>query len=630
MPVNIYHKVVKILLDFNRSKKTILLILADYILLVLCFELSLSIRNNELYLPTTETAVLILLAPLLAIPIFYICGLYQSFVRFSGNSIIRILILGITIYSFFWFFVVLISKLVIKPYDFLVINWLVTLFFISGLRLIARKALTLKSYSHKNVLIYGAGSAAIQLTSVLHYSPDIRVIGFIDDDKNIQGKYISGIKVLKASDIESVIKKYDIAEVLLAIPSLSRKEKAILIDSIKGYGLIIRTIPSLSDLADGKFSISDLKKVRIEDLLNRQVVKPNDDLLNKDINGKNILVTGAGGSIGSELCRQIIKLEPKSLILFDISEVALYLIEQELREYKSGIRILAMIGNITRKNRLNFILKEYEIDTIYHAAAYKHVPLVEKNTIPGIRCNIFGTLTCIQAAIDNNVGSFVFISTDKAVRPTNIMGASKRFSEQILQVYAKQQSLNQDVSKTRISIVRFGNVLNSSGSVVPLFRRQIESGGPVTVTDPNIIRYFMTIEEASQLVIQAGAMGSEGEIFLLDMGEPVYILDLAKNMIRLSGMTIRDNENIDGDIEINFIGLRPGEKLREELLIGKESYKTKHEKIMKAHEEALGYEQINNYINQFEIAIETSDFKKIREIFLSTVSGYKPGKYYNN
>tara|TARA_B110000438_G_scaffold295652_1_gene338991 strand:+ start:36 stop:1553 length:1518 start_codon:yes stop_codon:yes gene_type:complete len=501
-----------------------------------------------------------------------------------------------------------------------------TIYTIGGIRYLARWLLILRDNTSINVLIYGAGNAGIQLESAMKHNTEINVFAFIDDNEQVQGRRIEGKKVYNSNQIENIISTKGISEILIAMPSTPKKKVNSILQSLKKYPVIIRTLPGLSDLAKGNVSVSDLKKIKIEDLLRRHIVKPDPKLLTRDIEGKNVLVTGAGGSIGSELCRQIIKLNPNSLILYEISEAALYLIELELREQNSGIKILAMIGNVTRKNRLEYVLKNYLVDTIYHAAAYKHVPLVEKNTIPGIRCNIFGTLTCIKAAINSNVTSFVFISTDKAVRPTNIMGATKRFAELILQAHSKRSEINLNKKPIRISMVRFGNVLGSSGSIVPLFRSQIKKGGPLTVTDPNIIRYFMTIEEASQLVIQAGSMGSEGEIFLLDMGDPVSILDLAKDMIRLSGMTIKDHKNPDGDIEIIFTGLRPGEKLFEELLIGEKAVATDHDKIMKAHEEDIKYEDLKKYLSKLELAIEESDFKKITQIFLETVSGYKPEK----
>jgi UDP-N-acetylglucosamine 4,6-dehydratase len=617
-------KLINFLIGMSREAKTISQMVVDFFVLTFTFWLALSIRDNIFYLPTPETLLLIILGPFIALPIFYYFGLYNSIIRYGiAKSFLSTIISAVSLYTLFWFVIVVSVGIVEKPYDFLFINWLVSIFFIGAIRFMAREILASKS-NDNNVVIYGAGSAGIELESALTHNPNINVIRFIDNNPKIIGTYISGIKVEHPKHLERLITEKELKEVYIAIPSLSRQEKTDLINGLKIYPLIIKSIPSLSDLIEGRVSISNLRKIKIEDLLNRKAVKPDQDLLLKNIEGKCILVTGAGGSIGSELCRQIIKLDPKLLILFDISESSLYLIESELRELNTGIRILAMIGNVTRRNRLDFILINYKVDTIYHAAAYKHVPLVEKNTIPGIRCNIFGTLTCLESAIDCNVKNFVFISTDKAVRPTNVMGATKRFAELILQAYSKRNLLDLHNSNIRISMVRFGNVLGSSGSVVPLFRRQIENGGPVTVTDPKIIRYFMTIEEASQLVIQAGAMGSEGEVFLLDMGEPIHVLDLAKDMIRLSGMTIKDQANPNGDIEIIFTGLRPGEKLYEELLIGKESDRTQHEKIMKTTEETIEYEDLQRCLLDLNIAINESNFKKIREIFLNTVSGYNP------
>mgnify|MGYP006095186773 CR=1 FL=1 len=622
---NLINGIIPLMLAWDRWSKILFAILIDYLLLILSFWLSLTIRDNAIFIPTIETSLLISFCSIVAIPIFYFSGLYKSLVRYSGINTFLSIIIAMLAYSFLWFLVLIISKIIIKPYDFLAINLLVTISLLGGVRFLARRWFFLNNIRNKkNAIIYGAGSAGIELAYALSHSPEINIIGFFDDNKALHGKYLDWLKIFSPNEIDKLISKSSISEIFIAIPSLSKLERAKLLSSLKKYPVIIKSIPSLSDLAEGKLSISDLKEIRIEDLLNRETVKPNQDLLIQNIEDKNILVTGAGGSIGSQLCRNIVKLKPNLLILFDISEASLYLIERELREQHLDIKILAMIGNVTRRNRLDYIIKHYHINTIYHAAAYKHVPLVEKNTIPGIRCNIFGTLTCINAAIDNNVESFVFISTDKAVRPTNIMGATKRFAELILQSRSNQESSGGKEIITKISMVRFGNVLGSSGSVVPLFKSQIKKGGPLTVTDPNIIRYFMTIEEASELVIQAGAMGRNGDIFLLDMGEPVYILDLAKDMIRLSGKTIKDDSNPDGDIEVIFTGLRPGEKLFEELLIDQKSETTIHKQIMKADDQWIEWKKMEQYLTKLEQAVASSNFTMIREIFLETVSGYNP------
>tara|TARA_B100001029_G_C15061045_1_gene458509 strand:- start:1453 stop:3066 length:1614 start_codon:yes stop_codon:yes gene_type:complete len=528
---------------------------------------------------------------------------------------------AVSIYTFLWFAIVLSVGVVSKPYDFLIINWLVTIFLTGGVRYSAQGILG-NRFSQRNVLIYGAGSAGIQLESALKYDLNYRVIAFVDENKDFHGKLISGKEIKPISSLNKLIPQKQVTEILIAIPSLSRQERYRLLQNLKKYPVIIKSIPSLSDLADGKLAISDMKKINIEDLLQREVRKPIKELIDKNIENKTVLVTGAGGSIGSEICRQIVKLNPKKLILFDISEFALYELEKELIEAERQFPIFAIIGNVTNQSRLEKIISNYNVNTIYHAAAYKHVPMVEKNTIAGIRCNIFGTLACINAAIKNNVDSFVFISTDKAVRPTNIMGATKRFAELILQsIYDREKDCNNKLT-IRISMVRFGNVLGSSGSVVPLFRSQIKKGGPITVTDPKIVRYFMTLKEASQLVIQAGSLGKNGEIFVLDMGEPIQVLDLAKDMIKLSGMTVKDKNNPDGEIEIIFTGLRPGEKLYEELLIDDKAEKTQHEKIQLVKDMGISWREMKGYIDKLEIAINDESYDELKRIFAETVAGY--------
>ena len=527
-------------------------------------------------------------------------------------------------YTIFWFLIVISVGIIEKPYDFLIINWMMTLFCVGGVRYIARWMLTQRTKEYSRVVIYGAGAAGIQLESAMKHNSEIKVIAFLDDDTKLQGSYIEGTKIYKPSSLSRLIERNGVGEVLLAIPSTSKLQTHKILQSLKQYPIVIRTLPGLADMAQGRVTVSDLKTINIEDLLKRPIRKPDEKLLTQDIVQKNILVTGAGGSIGSELSRQIIRKNPRLLILLDISEFALYLIERELSEINADIRVIPILGDVTQGPRLANIMKTLEVQTIYHTAAYKHVPMVEKNTISGVKTNIYGTLACIEAAIASNVENFVFISTDKAVRPTNMMGATKRFAELTLQAVAQKQSLDEKKNKIKISMVRFGNVLGSSGSVVPLFRQQIQEGGPVTVTDPKIIRYFMTITEASQLVIQAGAMESEGDIFVLDMGEQIQVVDLAKDMIRLSGMTVRDEENPDGDIEIIFTGLRPGEKLYEELLIGENVSTTENEKIMRVKEEMLEWDDLQQYLLDLELAIKLEDHIKIRDIFLNTVAGYNP------
>ncbi len=619
--VSVSSRLVHSLVGLSRSGKTMIVIIADYILLVFSFWASLSIRSNAFYLPIMESNFLILMGPFIAISIFYFFGLYKSLIRYSNyQSLLTIMIAG-SVYTLLWFLIVLSVGIVEKPYDFLIINWMMTLFCVGGLRYVARWILIQRSKEYSCVVIYGAGSAGIQLEAAMKYNSEIKVIAFIDDDQSMHGRYIEGIKIYDPSSLSWLAEKRGASEVLVAVPSISRSKKHKLLQFLKQFPMVIRILPGLSELAQGKVSVEDLKRIKIEDLLKREVREPNKELLKKDIQNRNVLITGAGGSIGSEICRQVIRQQPNLLILFEISELALYKIEKELLETKSDVQIMAVLGNVTNKQRLKIIFDRYNVNTIYHTAAYKHVPMVEKNTLAGLRCNIFGTLACVEAAINSDVQSFIFISTDKAVRPTNIMGATKRFAELILQGLAIE---NKDSKvNTRISIVRFGNVLGSSGSVVPLFREQIEKGGPVTVTDPNIIRYFMTISEAAQLVIQAGSMGSAGEIFLLDMGEPIPILQLAKDMIRLSGMSIRDKNNSDGDVEIKITGLRPGEKLYEELLIDDTASTTKHEKIMMANDRGISMEKIREKLLELEEAAKEDDYIRIKQVFTDTVEDFK-------
>jgi FlaA1/EpsC-like NDP-sugar epimerase len=451
----------------------------------------------------------------------------------------------------------------------------------------------LETYKSKVAIIYGAGDAGRQLAMALLQSKEITVAGFVDEDKSLQGAIIQSIKVFPTAAIETLIAQKDVSHVLLALPSASRSQKAQIIQNLSFLGVKVLTLPTLSELAEGKLTISDLKEVQIEDLLAREITQPNEILLNKNTRSQSVLVTGAGGSIGSELCRQILKRNPSKLVLVEISEVALYKIETELSELitRKNLKIVLVsrLCNVRDSSVIDYIISQEKPNTFYHAAAYKHVPIVEDNVCEGILNNVLGTKNCIESAIKHQVNQFILISTDKAVRPTNVMGASKRVAELILQAYANEQKT------TKISMVRFGNVLGSSGSVVPRFRQQIASGGPITLTHAEITRYFMTIPEATQLVMQAGAMGGNGEVFLLDMGEPVKIFELAKRMVELSGLKVKDDNN-QGDIEIKITGLRSGEKLYEELLIGDKPILTDHPEIFMGIEGFLDQVQLDNYI----------------------------------
>ena len=491
---------------------------------------------------------------------------------------------------------------------------------IIGSRLIANYFISNKHYE-KKVAIYGAGSAGIQLASALRSSKEIKPVAFIDQNKSLEGTYLSGLKVLNPNKLENLITKNKVDEVLIAMPSVSRSSLNNLLKDIQKFAIKVRILPGLAELAQGKVLVSELKEVDVSDLLGRTEVEGNLELLNKDIKNKTVLITGAGGSIGSEITRQVSLLGAKRIIVLDSSEYFLYKIRKEVEDKNLDIELNAILADVTNRNRILQVCNAFDVDTIYHTAAYKHVPLVEENPFEGVKNNIFGTKSCIDAAIEANVDTFVLISTDKAVRPTNIMGATKRFSEMILQAEA---SRNRNRNKTKITMVRFGNVLGSSGSAVPLFQQQIKNGGPVTVTDPEITRYFMSIPEAAQLVIQAGAMGEGGDVFVLDMGEPVKIYDLAKRLISLSGMELKDDISPDGDIEIIFTGLRPGEKLYEELLIGDSVSRTKHSQIFRAEEDYLEYEELNSYVEKLKKIQISNDIKALKEIFKEVIHGFTP------
>lgn len=555
--------------------------------------------------------------------IFYIkLGVYRSYQRFFGAKSILVTLLAITL-SF-------LSLVVAGLYFGQAVSPLVAFLYFVFLSLLTgatRIALRLfyslvASASKKQVLIYGAGEAGRQLAKSLVSSPEYHVVGFLDDDEALQNYYFDGLKVHSASSLSQLIEKYHVERVLLAMPSAPRGVKKRILERLEQYPVKVKTIPGVVDLVEGDAQISEVKDVEIEDLLGRDPVPPKQDLFEANIKGKVVFVSGAGGSIGSELCRQIIKNKPASLLLFEISEYALYAIEGELNETikreNLGIKLFPFLGSVQDRTLLDAIFTTYQVDTVYHAAAYKHVPLVEYNVAQGVNNNIFGTKALAESAIAHKVSTFVLISTDKAVRPTNFMGTTKRMAELVLQALAAEQT------DTRFCMVRFGNVLGSSGSVIPLFRRQIEAGGPVTVTHRDITRYFMTIPEAAQLVIQAGAMGKGGDVFVLDMGESVRIFDLAKRLIRLSGLEIKSDDNPDGDIEIKCTGLRPGEKLYEELLIGDNVIPTSHERIMSALETRLSLKELEVVLNNLKKAVKANNAEHIRQILQKAPTGYAP------
>jgi FlaA1/EpsC-like NDP-sugar epimerase len=623
------------ILQLPRNIKRLIVLSIDLLLLPLALLLSFSLRLGEVYIPQGSTIWLFVAVPIIAIPIFVRCGLYHAIIRHIGFLAMWAVIKAVTLYTLAWGVLVLLSGIAGVPRSVLLINFLVNLLLIGGTRAIARwwfashTTESVRKGQKKRVCVYGAGAAGIQIATALSRSSDLVPVAYLDDSKSLQGNLIGGLRVYAFSQFSKAIERHKITDILLAIPSVSRHRRNQIIAMLEPYALHITTLPRMDDLASGKVKIDDVKEVGVIDLLGRTTVAPNDNLLYANIKDKVVLVTGAGGSIGSELCRQIVKIGPEKLVLYERSEHALYSIENELRElilrlYPNQLqsdldRITPILASVTNQKRLEMVCSAFNVQTIYHAAAYKHVPMVEKNPLEAVSNNILGTYLAAQAAINTGVETFVLISTDKAVRPTNTMGASKRFAEMVLQGLSKTHP-----KKTRFTMVRFGNVLGSSGSVVPLFRQQIKNGGPVTVTDPKIIRYFMTIPEAAQLVIQAGAMGEGGDVFVLDMGEPVKIVDLARRMIRLSGFEVKDDTNSDGDIEVQYTGLRPGEKLYEELLIGDNVKPTQHELIMSAEEHCLAWSEVIGFIKQFEVAIEQNDVEQSRRLLLDAVVDYTP------
>jgi FlaA1/EpsC-like NDP-sugar epimerase len=624
------------LLNLSRFKKHLFFLIIDLITLIFVLLFSFSIRLGYWYWPEKELIWLMMLSPVISIPFFTHFGLYRLVVRYIGFDAIWTIVQAVTLYALFWGIFTFMIAIDGIPRSVILINWMIAIFAISGIRLFVRWFLNVVYSSQKiNVIIYGSGAAGRQLSIALNASEDYNPVAFIDDDVKIQGSFIAGMPVIPRKEFKDIIQQKKVTEVLIAIPSISSKKRANIIKFLEFYPIHVKSLPDFSELVQGKIQLADLREVSVTDLLGRISVSPNKSLLSLNINNKVVMVTGAGGSIGSELCKQILFLNPKLLILFEQSELALYSIDKELAKINSSeIKIVPLLGSIDDKERVSYIFQFFSVETIYHAAAYKHVPMVEFNNTEGVKNNIFGTLCCAQLAIEHGVETFVFISTDKAVRPTNTMGATKRFSEMILQALTIDQSLfksqleiqlNNKASKfTRFSIVRFGNVLGSSGSVIPLFKEQIKSGGPITVTSPEILRYFMSTREAVELVIQAGAMSQGGEVFVLDMGEPVLIEDLAKKMVRLSGLEIRDINNPNGDIEIKYTGLRPGEKLYEELLIGENVSSTENPKIMMALEDMLSWSELKLIINDLGEAVDNFDHAKIRQLLIKTIPEFKP------
>ena len=627
-----------ILINLTRFHKQLVLLLFDSISLVVILLVSFSIRLGLFYLPEGDLLWAILAAPIVAIPIFIRFGLYRAVIRYIGFKALWSIIQAVTLYAMLWSMISIMASIDGIPRSVILMNWLLGIMTIGGSRMVGRWLLSeSQNLKTTKVVVYGAGSAGRQLSIALTQSSEYSPVAFIDDNSDLQRQSINGIEVFSRDDLDRLIKQKNVTEVLLAMPSLSRFQRSEVIRFLENYRILVRSLPGVLELAQGKVKVADLHEISIKDLLGRDSVVANKDLLSHNITDKVVMVTGAGGSIGSELCRQILVLKPQFLILFEQNEFSLYKLDNELSSITmSSCKILPMLGSVNNRSRLSHIMKRFKVNTIYHAAAYKHVPMVEYNNSEGVTNNIFGTLNCAQLAVDNGIETFVLISSDKAVRPTNTMGATKRFSEMILQALTLYQVESDSKShhdsenyapgqnSTNFSMVRFGNVLDSSGSVIPMFKEQIKQGGPVTVTDSEIQRYFMSIPEAVELVIQAGAMAKGGDVFVLDMGKPVRILELAKKMIRLSGLEVKDSLHPDGDIEIKVTGLRPGEKLYEELLIGGNVSKTSNPMIMRAKEEMLVWDDLKLILDELEVALYSGDYIKLRQLLEKAVPGFKP------
>lgn len=567
-----------------------------------------------------------------ALPLFIVFGLYRAIFRYAGLPALMTVLKAVCIYAVIYGLTFAVAGVPGVPRSVGALQPLLLLLGVALSRTFVRYWLggtyqgVLSRDSLPRVLIYGAGSAGRQLAAALKTSSELVVVGLLDDDSSLHKQVLNGLKIYDPSDLLALVAKLRVTQVFLAIPSAPRARRNEILDLVRAAHVQVRTLPGVMDLAQGRVQVSDLKELDIEDLLGRDPVPPNTLLLAKNITGKVVVVTGAGGSIGSELCRQIVNLAPSTLLLIELTEFALYAIEHELQkqlqEANIKVALVPLLANVRDASRMAEIFSTWQPHTVYHAAAYKHVPLVEHNPAEGVKNNVLGTLTTAMQAIAHGVSDFVLISTDKAVRPTNVMGTSKRLAEMVLQ--AQAAVMTQAQGETRFSMVRFGNVLGSSGSVVPLFRKQIKNGGPITLTDERITRYFMTIPEAAQLVIQAGAMASGGDVFVLDMGEPVKIIDLAKRMVELSGLGLKNEANPNGDIDIQVTGLRPGEKLYEELLIGDNPLPTNHARIMKAHEDFLSWDVLQAKLTELGLVLDTNDVPSIRLLLKDLVPGYQP------
>ncbi|NBA97280.1 nucleoside-diphosphate sugar epimerase/dehydratase [Pseudomonas sp. R5(2019)] len=641
------------LLGLSRRKKRLIQVICDVLLVWLALWMAFVVRLgiDELINPLEGYRWLFISAPIVAIPLFIRFGMYRAVMRYFGNDALIAIIKAVSLASLllavivYWYS----NHEAVVPRSIIFNYWWLSLVLIGGLRLAMRQyflgdwfaaaqhvPFTSRDDGLPRVAIYGAGSAGNQLAVALRMGRLMRPVAFIDDDRSIADRVIFGLQVYTPKHIQEMIDSTGAQEILLAVPSATRARRREILNFLEEFPLHVRSVPGFMDLASGRVKVDDIQEVDIADLLGRDSVPAQEDLLSRCIEDQCVLVTGAGGSIGSELCRQILGAQPKTLLLFEHSEFNLYSILSELERRISreslSVKLLPILGSVQHEAKLLDVMKTWHVDTVYHAAAYKHVPMVEHNIAEGVLNNVIGTLNTAQAALQAGVSNFVLISTDKAVRPTNVMGSTKRLAEMTLQALSREAapvlfgdtSNVSQVNKTRFTMVRFGNVLGSSGSVIPLFHQQIKSGGPLTVTHPKITRYFMTIPEAAQLVIQAGSMGQGGDVFVLDMGEPVKIVELAEKMIHLSGLSIRSERNPHGDIAIEFSGLRPGEKLYEELLIGDNVVATQHPMIMSANEDLLPWDVLKEKLTELLAAISSDDYSRVRQLLRETVSGYAP------
>jgi FlaA1/EpsC-like NDP-sugar epimerase len=611
------------LFSLSRRTKRLIMIGADAVMLPAALWAALVLKSDHLSFSVTDHWDLFLVGTITAILIFSMLGLYRAIIRFIGPQAMVVVVVGIVLSASTLGFYDRLHAQTHIPWSALAIYAALALLYLAASRFLVRYMFYFGLNGRAEaprVAIYGAGEAGAKLSAVLRGGPDFQPVAFIDDKRSLRGSRINGIKVFDPAELPALIEELQIGRVLLAMPAASRRRRREILEKLEPLGVHVQSLPDLSEIISGNARIDELREVDAGDLLGRDPVPPDPALFERSIRGRRVMVTGAGGSIGSELCRQILRCSPQRLVLFEMSEIALYQIERELtdatRNRSCATEIIPLLGNAHHRSRLREVLAAFSVQTVYHAAAYKHVPIVEHNIIEGIHNNVISTWYAAEAALETNVDTFVLISTDKAVNPANVMGATKRFAEVVL------QALQQRSRHTRFCMVRFGNVLASSGSVVPLFQEQIRRGGPVTVTHPDVMRYFMTIPEAAQLVIQAGAMATGGDVFVLDMGQPVRIDDLARRLISLMGLTIRDQSNPDGDIEINYTGLRPAEKLFEELLIGANVAGTEHPKIMRAIEHGLSWERTKQILDELLVALANFDCPRSMALLSDAVAEY--------